>query len=161
MILITVFKEDYTLPDSFPRARRSRWGKAVAADRRCGVGYSKVHVDRLQELGILEGPRDTLHRAVSRLDDPWVELALDGEREGWRRDQANEDQEEFHLATLSPRLARATATDRARHDLWITSVSRYDRLSFTPARLITTLPSLPLPNEFFWKYYEHRCFIDY
>lgn len=95
----------YTLPDSVPRTRRSRWGKTVAADRRCGVGYSKVHVDRFQELGVLEGPRDTLHFAVTRLDDPWVELAFDGEREGGRCDQANEDQEEFHLATLpSPRL---------------------------------------------------------
>lgn len=161
MILITSSSKKYILPDAFPGTRRSRWGEAVAADRRCGVGYAKVHVDRLEELGILEGPRDTLHRAVTRLDDPWIELALDGEREGWRRDQANEDQEEFHLATLSPRLARTTATDRARHDLWITSVSRYDRLSFTPARLITTPPSLPSPDEFFWKYYVHRCSIDY
>lgn len=93
------------LPDSFPRTRRSRRGKAVAADRWRGVGYTEVHVDRLEEFGVLEGPRGALHLAVARLDDPWIELALNREREGGRRDQANEDQEKFHLATLlSPAL---------------------------------------------------------
>jgi len=151
----------HILPDSFPRTRCSRWGKAVSTDWRCGVGYSEVYVNRLEEFGILEGPRDALHLAVARLDDPWVELTLDGEREGGWRDQANEDQEEFHLATL-PRLACVTATDRARHDLWITSASRNDRLSFTPARLITTPSSLPHPNRFLWKYYTYnRSFKDH
>lgn len=139
------------LPDSLPGTRRSRRGKTVTADRRCGVRYPEVDVDGLEGLGVLEGPRDPLHLAVARLDDPRVELALDGEREGGRQgDQANEDREEFHLATLlSPR--SLAATDHARHDLWITSASRNDRLSFTPARLIATPSSSRRPGEPTWK----------
>lgn len=140
------------LPDSLPRTRRSGRGKPITADRRCGVRYPKVDVDGLEGLGVLEGPRDALHLAVARLDDPRVELALDGEREGGRQgDQANEDREEFHLATLllSPR--SLTATDHARQDLWITSASRNDRLSFTPTRLIATPSSSRRPGEPTWK----------
>lgn len=144
-------KEQRALPDSFPRARRPRRGKTITADRRGGVRYPEVDVDGLEGL-VLEGPRDPLHLAVARLDDPRVELALEGEREGGRQgDQANEDREEFHLATLllSPR--SLTATDHARHDLWITSASRNDRLSFTPARLIATPSSFRRPGEPTWK----------
>lgn len=144
-------KEEY-LPDSLPRTRRPRRGETVAADRWCGVRYTEVHVDRFEELGVLEGPRDALHIAVARLHDPWIELALDGEREGGRRDQANEYQEEFHLATLpSPVLP---ATDHARHDLWITSARlRNDRSSFTSARLTATPPCFRRPGgRHFWKY---------
>lgn len=130
------------LPDSFPRTRRSRRGEAVAADRWCGVRYTEVHVDRLEELGVLEGPRDALHIAVACLHDPWIRLTLDGEREGGRRDQANEYQEEFHLATLPSPPPCYPPTDHARHDLWITSAPfRNDRSSFTSARLTATPPS--------------------
>lgn len=75
------------LPDSFPRTRRSRRREAVAADRRCCIWYPEIHIDRLEELvRVLKRPRDALHFAIARLDDPRIELALDRERESGRCD---------------------------------------------------------------------------
>lgn len=145
-------------PDSFPRARCLGRRKSVAPDRRGGVRYPKVDVDRLEELGVLEGAYDPLHLAVPCLNDPWIELALDREREGGRRNQTDENQKEFHLAPLRPyprasppRLPCATTrarahshTHRERHgvargssqSLSITC-PRDDRSSFRPVQALT------------------------
>lgn len=90
-------------PDSFPRAGRLGRRESVAPYRRGRVRYPEIDVDRFEELGVLEGAHDPLHLAVTRLDDPWIQLALDREREGGRRDQTDENQEEFHLAPLRPK----------------------------------------------------------